>query len=161
MFTFPCFSWKHRVAVFDSEVVGAITASTAAQQSSSVGVATVDANGVLGRNTTVLPAISALQSGFANMQSDVGILFDLNDTNRRDIREVREGVAMAMAMETPAIPAGAKMAVSGGVGYYDNKAALATAVSVAVGEMSQVSAGVSYGIDSNKVGARAGFQFAW
>ena len=53
------------------------------------------------------------------------------------------------------------MAVSGGIGYFDNKTALATAVSVAVGEMSQVSAGVSYGIDSNKVGARAGFQLAW
>jgi hypothetical protein len=30
-----------------------------------------------------------------------------------------------------------------------------------VGEMSQVSAGVSYGFDSQKLGARAGFQFAF
>ena len=64
-------------------------------------------------------------------------------------------------METPSIPAGAHFAVSGGVGYFKNRAALATAISAAVGEMSEVSAGVSYGFDSKQVGARAGFQFAF
>jgi hypothetical protein len=64
-------------------------------------------------------------------------------------------------METPSIPAGAHFAVSGGVGYFKNQAALATAISAAVGEMTQVSAGVSYGFNSNNVGARAGFQFAF
>jgi hypothetical protein len=68
---------------------------------------------------------------------------------------------MALAMDTPNIPAGAHFAVSGGVGYFKNRAALATAISAAVGEMSQVSAGISYGFDSREVGARAGFQFAF
>ena len=106
--------------------VGDIAASTAAQQSSSVGVATVDANGTLGRNTTLLPAFSSLQSDFATLQDNSELLFDLSDQNRRDIRDVREGVAMALALDTPAIPSGATMAVSGGIGYYDNKAAVAS-----------------------------------
>ena len=69
--------------------------------------------------------------------------------------------AMALAMDTPNIPAGAHFAASGGVGYFKNRAALATAIAAAVSEMSQVSAGVSYGFDSHEIGARAGFQFAW
>lgn len=134
--------------------VGDIAASTAAQQASTVGFATVDANGVLGRSTINLNTI-------ASLQGQVGTLFDLADESRRDIKEANEGIAMAMAMETPSIPAGAHFAVSGGVGYFKKQAALATAISAAVGEMSMVSAGVSYGFDSKKVGARAGFQFAF
>lgn len=134
--------------------VGDIAASTTAQQSTSVGVATVDANGVLGRDTLLLPTISSLQS-------DSSELFDLSHRNRRDIRDANDGVAMALALDSPNIPAGASVAVSGGVGYFKNRAALATAISVAVGEMSSVSAGVGYGFSSKEIGARAGFQFAW
>jgi hypothetical protein len=34
-------------------------------------------------------------------------------------------------------------------------------MSMAVGEMSSLSAGVGYGFNSNEFGARAGLQFAW
>ena len=88
-------------------------------------------------------------------------MFDLARENRSDIRDANEGVAMALAMDTPSIPAGARLAVSGGVGYFKNRTSLATAVSIAVGQMSSVSGGVAYGFDSKEVGARAGFQFAW
>lgn len=162
--------------------VGDIDASTAAQQASSVGVATVDANGTLGRNTNVLPTIATLQSGQASqgaaittlqtgqlsqgsaiaaLQNDSLSLFDLARENRSDIREANEGVAIAMAMDTPAIPAGAKVALSGGIGFFKNRAALASAISLAVGPMSSVSAGFGYGFNSKKIGARAGFQIAW
>jgi hypothetical protein len=148
--------------------IGDIAASTAAQQTSSVGVATVDANGVLGRNTTIMPAISSLQASFASqataigtLQNDTVTLFDLADRARGDIREANEGVAMALAMDSPSIPAGAKFALSGGLGYFKNRAAFAAAVSAAVGEMSSVSAGIGYGIKSNEIGARGGFQIAW
>ena len=106
-------------------------------------------------------AIGSLQGNVTQLQGDVGTLFDLADRNRRDIREANEGVAMALAMDSPNIPAGAHFAVSGGVGYFKGRAALAAAVSAAVGDMSSVSAGVGYGFKSNDVGARAGFQFAW
>jgi hypothetical protein len=141
--------------------IGDIVASTAAQQSSSVNLSTVDANGVIGRSNVSLASIGALQNSFSSVQGQIGQLFDLNEQNRRGIREADEGVAMALAMDTPSIPAGAHYAVSGGVGYFKSRAALATAISTAVGEMSQVSAGVSYGFTSNDVGARAGFQFAF
>lgn len=155
--------------------IGDITASTAAQQASSVGVATVDANGVLGQNTTLIGSVATLTGTVATLQSsgatqgtaitalqnDSVALFDLARDNRNDIREANEGVAMAMAMDTPSIPAGARVAVSGGVGYFKNRAALASAVSLALGEMSSVSAGLGYGFNSKEFGARAGFQFAW
>jgi hypothetical protein len=141
--------------------IGDIAASTAAQQSSSANLATIDANGVIGRSGVNLASLGSLQSSFATVQGQIGQLFNLNEQNRRDIRDANEGVAMALAMETPSIPAGAHFAVSGGLGYFHDRAALATAISAAVGEMSQVSAGVSYGFSTNQVGARAGFQFAF
>ena len=148
--------------------IGDIAASTAAQQATSVGVATVDANGVLGRNTTIMPAISSLQASLGSqagaisaLETDTVTLFDLVGEARGDIREANEGVAMALAMDSPSIPAGAKFALSGGVGYFKNRAAFAAAISVAVGEMSSVSAGLGYGVNSKEIGARGGFQIAW
>ena len=141
--------------------VGDIAASTAAQQASSSNLATVDANGVLGRSNVSLASLGALQNGFTAVQGQIGTLFDLADENRRDIRDANEGVAMALAMETPSIPAGANFAVSGGIGHFKNRTALATAIAAAVGEMSSVSVGVSYGFDSKELGTRAGFQFAF
>jgi len=104
-----------------------------------------------GRGTT---QIAALQTGQAT-------LFDLTEINRRGIRKANEGVAMALAMETPAIPSGANFAVSGGVGYYESRAAATAAFSARIGTMSSVSAGVGVGFDSGEIGARAGFQAAW
>jgi hypothetical protein len=128
---------------------------------SSTNLATVDANGTLGRSGVSLASLGALQNSFGAVQGQIGQLFDLNEKNRHDIGEADEGVAMALALDTPSIPAGAHFAVSGGVGYFKNRAALATAISAAVGEMSQVSAGVTYGFNSSNVGARAGFQLAF
>ena len=68
---------------------------------------------------------------------------------------------MALALETPAIPDGKHFALSGGVGVFKNQAAFASAISAAVSETTQVSAGVTYGFNSKNVGARAGFQFAF
>ena len=148
--------------------VGDIAASTAAQQSTSVGVATVDANGVLGRNTTILPAISNLQASIGSqagaisaLETDTVTLFDLASEARSDIREANEGVAMALAMDSPSVPAGARFALSGGIGYFKNRAAFAAAISAAIGDMSSVSAGLGYGFNSKEVGARGGFQIAW
>jgi trimeric autotransporter adhesin len=64
-------------------------------------------------------------------------------------------------MESPTVPTGANYAMSGGIGYYDERAAATAAFSARVGEMSSVSAGIGVGFDSGEVGARAGFQVAW
>ncbi|HZH07964.1 MAG TPA: YadA-like family protein, partial [Lautropia sp.] len=162
--------------------IGDIAASTALQQASSANLATVDANGVLGRSTIAPAAITTLQTtvaaqgtsitalqatqatqgtSIAALQGQTATLFDLSDINRRGIRKANEGVAMALAMETPGIPTGANFAVSGGVGYYENRTAATAAFSARVGEMSAVSAGVGVGLNTGEVGARAGFQMAW
>ncbi|MDQ3077391.1 MAG: YadA-like family protein [Pseudomonadota bacterium] len=155
--------------------VGDIAASTAAQEAASVGVATVDANGTLGRNTVLLGtvvsqgttiaaqgvSIASQGAAITALQTDSMTLFDLVRDNREDIRDANEGVAMALALDSPSVPSGARFAVSGGVGYFKGRSALATAVSAAVSEMALVSAGIGYGFKSKEVGARAGFQFAW
>lgn len=113
-------------------------------------------------NLSQLSAVNAgLSNGLAAANADINELFDLTNRNRRDIRDSNEGVAMALAMDTPAIPAGANVALSGGLGYFKNRVSFATAISVAVGQMSSVSAGLGYGINSKEIGARAGFQLAW
>ena len=68
---------------------------------------------------------------------------------------------MALALDSPNVPVGASFAISGGIGGYQGKHALAAAVSAAVSEMSTVSAGFGYGLNSGEVGYRGGFQVAF
>ena len=138
--------------------VGDIAASTAAQQATTATIATIDANGVLGRSTL---NIAGIQNSFNAFQGQLDDLF--NDSRRQDrgIDKANEGVAMALALESPAVPSGAHFAISGGIGGYQGKHSLATAISAAIGEMSTVSAGVGFGLNSGEIGYRAGFQVAF
>ena len=136
---------------------------------------TVDNNGTLGKSANLSAAVSqigsqveSLQTGqaliddqVAGLQSGQASLFDLADLNRRDIGKANEGVAMALAMESPALPSGTNFALSGGIGYYQNRAAATTAVTARVGKNASISAGVGFGFNSGEVGARGGFQVAW
>lgn len=139
------------------------------------GVLVNDANGIVSTDTTLLGNVANLQTGLASLQTTVGsqgaaiatlqgqtaALFDLATVNQRDIRRANEGVAMALAMESPSLPAGAHFAVSGGVGYYNERVAGTAAFTARIGQMSSFSAGVGVGLNSGEVGARAGFQAAW
>jgi hypothetical protein len=87
--------------------VGDIAASTAAQ-SGVIGVATVDANGTLGRDTTLFNNVAALQTASTAFQSaldamggQVTTLFDLRELDRRDFKK---GVAAAVAMGSAPFP---------------------------------------------------------
>lgn len=87
--------------------IGDIAASTAAQ-TGSLGVATVDSNGTLGRDTSLFANVAALQSAASGLQSSIATLdgrvtslFDLRDIDRRDMRK---GVAAAVAMGHAAFP---------------------------------------------------------
>jgi trimeric autotransporter adhesin len=64
-------------------------------------------------------------------------------------------------MESPALPAGTSFALSGGIGYYQNRSAATTAFTARVGKNASVSAGVGFGLNTGEVGARGGFQVAW
>lgn len=117
--------------------------------------------GTLGRNTTIIPAISSLQTTQAAQGVLINTLFDLADDNRREIHKANEGVAMALAMESPSLPAGANFAIAGGVGYFNNRSAGTASFTARIGSMTSFSAGVGMGFNSGEVGARAGFQHAW
>ena len=84
--------------------IGDIGASTAAQDVASVGLATVDAAGVLGRDTTLMPAIGTLGAAQARMSGQIDELFDLRRLDRRDMRQ---GIAAAVAMGQAPMPSAA------------------------------------------------------
>ncbi len=87
--------------------VGDIASSTAAQ-TGTLAVATVDANGTLGRNTTLLSNVATLQSDSASqlaqlnaLDGSVNTLFDLRSRDRDDFKR---GIAAATAMGQASFP---------------------------------------------------------
>ncbi|WP_179102128.1 YadA-like family protein, partial [Sphingopyxis sp. KK2] len=155
-----------------SVTVGDIAASTAAQ-TGTLSFATVDASGTLGAGPTVsslatasaLAAtnanVSALQTLTATHTSQIGTLFAQSEDNRREARLANEGVALALSMETPALPSDAKFGFSGGIGYYNDRTAGSVAMTARISEKATFSAGVGAGFDSGEIGARGGFQVVW
>lgn len=81
--------------------IGDIAASSGAQDPESVALATVDANGVLGRDTALLPTLATLQGAFASQAGRIDTLFDLRRLDRRDMRQ---GIAAAAAMGQASMP---------------------------------------------------------
>jgi hypothetical protein len=154
--------------------LGDIAASDAAQSGQEFFL-TIDNNGTVGRGGQSQAALSQMGSQIASLQQGQALiddqvaalqtgqaqLFNLSQINRRDIRKANEGVAMALAMESPALPAGTSFALSGGIGYYQNRSAATTAFTARVGKNASVSAGVGFGLNTGEVGARGGFQVAW
>ncbi len=112
---------------------------------------TADASGTLGRSTINLSQIAALPGQVAALQQQT----------RRDLRKANEGVAMALALDTPALPSDAKFGISGGIGYYQDRTAVTTAFSARINERATFSGGIGVGLDSGEVGARGGFQFVF
>jgi trimeric autotransporter adhesin len=143
-----------------SVTIADIAASTAAQ-SGPTDVMTVDAFGTIGRDPSIRASIASLNTLTAKHTADIATLFDLNDENRRQIGKANEGVAMGLAMETPALPADAKFGLSGGVGYYNNASAASMAATARVSEKATISAGLGVGFETGEVGARGGFQVVW
>jgi hypothetical protein len=168
--------------------IGALQTASTTQAGQIVAIQTLDTTqnqrltGVESTNTAQDTQIVALQAGaatqanqisaiqvldatqsaqIASLQSQLNTSFDLSKQNQRDVGRATEGVAMALAMESPALPPGTNFAVSGGVGYFNNAAAVTTAVTRRVGPNASVSAGVGYGFRTKQVGARGGFQIAW
>ncbi|KAB0679923.1 YadA C-terminal domain-containing protein [Aureimonas leprariae] len=97
---------------------------------------------------------SQMASGFA------GIDDELRHQSRR-IDKATEGVAMAMAMKSPAVPEDKNFAIFGSFGAFDGQTALAFAGGVRATEALQFDAGVAVGLDRGSVGGRAGATLAW
>jgi hypothetical protein len=145
------------------------------------GVLVNDANGNITTNTTLLGQVATNTTNITTLQGHVGALNDvarpgaitalqgnrrrtpvqpqnLTNINIADIRKANEGVAMALAMESPFLPAGTRFGVAGGIGYYQNRLAGTASFAARVGTNASVLGGVGVGFDSGEVGARAGFQ---
>ncbi|MEL7445964.1 MAG: YadA-like family protein, partial [Pseudomonadota bacterium] len=105
--------------------------------------------------------IAALQSLTATQTGQINTLFGQTAANSAAIDRANEGVAMALAMESPMLPAGTSFALSGGVGYFESQGAGTLALTARVSDNASLSAGVGVGFDSGEVGARGGFQVAW
>ncbi len=147
------------LAGINSAIADVQTVNTA-QNARLTGLETTQASH--GTRLTSIEAVNAQQTGqIAALQAQQTALFDLAQLNRRDLDKANEGIAMALAMESPAVPPGARFAVSGGIGHFQSKTAGAAAFTARVSDKASVSAGVGFGFDSGEVGARAGFQFAW
>jgi len=146
----------------NSVALGQGTVATAANQVN-VGGRTIGgvAAGVLASDAVNMAQLNAAVGDITALEDNVGVLFGQNRRQDREIGKANEGVAMALALESPAVPAGSHFALSGGIGGYQGKHALATAISAAINETTTVSAGFGYGLNSGEIGYRGGFQIAW
>jgi hypothetical protein len=148
------------VAATQGAEILAITEVNVAQAGQIASLQSLTAN--QGGQISAVQQVNAVQaSQISDLQTGQAALFDLAAINRREVGKANEGVAMALAMESPALPPGTSFAVSGGVGYYQNRTAATTAVSARIGRNASASAGVGVGLNTGEVGARGGFQVAW
>lgn len=109
----------------------------------------------------IATSIAGLTTSITALESDVGLLAADNRRQDKAIGKANEGVAMALALDSPTLREGSRFALSGGIGGYRGKHSLATAISAAVGDKASVSAGLGYGLNSGEIGYRAGFQIEW
>jgi trimeric autotransporter adhesin len=96
-----------------------------------------------------------------NLASDGGFIF-------KQLKEAREGIAIAMALHDPDLVAGEKFGVRLNWGNFEGNNALALTAAGVIGtdvltsgDRLAVSGGVGYGVDQNTVGARVGVQMTW
>lgn len=116
----------------------------------------------ISRNTN---DIAANSSAIADLQSRMvndfaGIDSELRSQDRR-IDKATEGVAMALAMKSPAVPEDKEFALSGSFGAFEGRTALAVAGGIRANEFVQFDAGLAVGLDSGSIGGRAGATLAW
>ena len=156
-------------AIEDTQTA-AIAANTSAINTNSAAIATNTA--AIAMNTTGVAenrayielnsaAIAQHAVRMDLLEGQMDVMRGQVNQHSRDISRLQEGVAMALALDSPALPSGTRFGISGGVGVFAGKSAIAMAVTAAVSEVTSVSAGFGLGTDSGEFAGRAGFQFAW
>jgi len=105
--------------------------------------------------------LSAMQAQIDGNTHDINTLFNLTNQNSEAIKKANEGVAMALALESPTLQPDQKIGIAGGIGYYENQGAATMAISARVSPNASISAGMGFGFNSGSVGARGGFQIGW
>jgi autotransporter adhesin len=108
--------------------------------------------------------ISALEQLGSSFDLLDGRLDGIELHNRKQdkaIRSANEGVAMAMAMDTPVLLPGERIAVTGGLGYYSNRVAGAASMGFRLTDRASMSLGVGIAPKSGKAGGKVGFRMGW
>jgi hypothetical protein len=99
--------------------------------------------------------------GNGNLATDGGRLYSQLEDLEDNYDELAEGVAMSLALQSPAVPAGSTFAISGGIGHFDKSQSLAVAGAYRTSERVLWSGGLGVGLDEGKVGARLGVSYSW
>lgn len=129
---------------------GNIATNAAGIQTNAAGIAT-NATNILNNTASIVN----LASQGAAQQTQINALFGETSRNRDDINRANEGVAMALAMESPALQPGTNFALSGGVGYFQDRGAGSMAVTARISENAAFSAGLGVGLASAPVQAQS------
>ena len=134
---------------------GITSAASLAAQGAVVGLVTTDADGNLASDG------GALQNQVNTNSADILSLKNMTTNLSRDIEENTEGVAMAFALKSAYVPQDKTFAMTGGVGFFQDKAAFASSVGYRLNPNLQLDAGLSVGFDSGNVGGRVGATITW
>lgn len=144
------------IAVVTADASGTMGVSSSAGLSNLASFFTVRANrtAITGKSALIASNSSAIM-GLQDRQS---VLFDSAQENSTLARRANEGVALALAMESPVIMPGKTFGVAGGFGYYNDRVAGSASFGLRVSKSSAVTGLVGIGFDSGEVGDRAGLQ---
>jgi len=99
--------------------------------------------------------------GAGNLASDGGSTFAGISDNRRNIRRNEEGIALALAMESPFVPLSQSSAVAAGYGNFRGSSAFALSGAFRVDPNVQFNAGLGVGLNHSSIGARVGVTIGW
>jgi len=127
---------------------GLSSAASTAAQSGPISIVTTDGAGNLASDG------GASFAGIADNRSDIV-------SNRKDIRRNEEGIALALAMESPFVPLSQTSAVAAGYGNFRGSSAFALSGAFRLDPNVQFNAGLGVGVNHSSVGARVGVIFSW
>jgi len=112
------------------------------------------ATGVDNTNAAQTALLSQHSGQIAALEGNVSKLFKKND-------QAFEGVAMALAMESPQVDPGKRFGISLNWGNFEGENAIAGAAKLRFDDTWAGTAGVGYGLNQNTLGVRAGVQAQW
>ena len=119
---------------------GISSAASSAAQSGPLGLVTSDAGG--------------------NLSYDPGLYKQIGQ-NEDDIRDNKEGIAMAMALDAPYVPPNSTFAMSGRYGNFEGSSAVSLSGAFRVSPNVQLDAGLAYGVSHSNLGGTVGFTANW
>jgi len=79
----------------------------------------------------------------------------------KQIRENRDGIAMALALQSPSLAGAESYAFSAGWGGFDGGSAFAASGAVRIAPGAQLDGGIGIGLRENTLGGRLGVTFKW